>query len=215
MILSRTYFDSWRYDTILKQLSTSLGKSDFSREYSVSSWSDYRFWFWKKENFNAPEITVICHFTVEKEARQPLERETKGWSWRLSFFSLTPFPTRFFRCWCKNSFFALTTVFWPCWSNFRHHFQLSVAASFLLYFCCWEHKVPIVPVKLILIASIVHPLNRLYAVIPLWTCSHQNNLKPPYETEIISRGDTSVLWNFSVLSKCSETTAKHFHSVYV
>lgn len=65
---------------------------------------------------------VICHGSSETNARR-LEEEAKGWSWRVLFSS------RLFQSWweSKNRFFGLTTVFWPRCSNFRHHFQLSVA----------------------------------------------------------------------------------------
>lgn len=81
---------------------------------------------------------VICHGNSETNARG-LEEEAKGWSWRVLFSS------RLFQSWweSKNRFFGLTTVFWPRCSNFRHHFQLSVADRFLsttlFVVACTEH----------------------------------------------------------------------------
>lgn len=81
---------------------------------------------------------VICHGSSETNARG-LEEEAKGWSWRVLFSS------RLFQSWweSKNRFFGLTTVFWPRCSNFRHHFQLSVADRFLsttlFVVACTEH----------------------------------------------------------------------------
>lgn len=81
---------------------------------------------------------VICHGSSETNARR-LEEEAKGWSWRVLFSS------RLFQSWweSKNRFFGLTTVFWPRCSNFRHHFQLSVADRFLsttlFVVACTEH----------------------------------------------------------------------------
>lgn len=81
---------------------------------------------------------VICHGSSETNARR-LEEKAKGWSWRVLFSS------RLFQSWweSKNRFFGLTTVFWPRCSNFRHHFQLSVADRFLsttlFVVACTEH----------------------------------------------------------------------------